>query len=332
MRASSGSRRRSAAGSRASRPCARSCPGSGCGGSAPPVRPGLLARSPDRGATWFSLEAALPCCPARGFDDAAVAAAHCRDVTHVAAASRVPGARPSQPGLGAGSRGGSGTAGGPRRPAGRAGLGLRPALLLGAGPARRAGSGRIRGAHAWSSCSPSRTRARTSHGWRPRHAGRRTRRRRPGPRGPRRSWTAASPEPGRTGWPPAPAVPTSCACPCPGTRRSRRTRSPDDWGISVPGAAQLLARWVGSGYRPAPGAAGLGRRGGRGLPAGSPSARPRSSGSRAPSAGGAPTPRSARGSRSRSHAGGPSPTRWRSCAGVGSCALALPAGDVGPPA
>ena len=52
-------------------------------------RTGLLARSPDRGASWFCLESALPCCPARGFDDAAVAAAHCRDIPHVAAASRV---------------------------------------------------------------------------------------------------------------------------------------------------------------------------------------------------------------------------------------------------
>jgi hypothetical protein len=50
---------------------------------------GLLARSPDRGASWFSLESALPCCPTRGFDDAAVAAAHCRGIPHVAAASRV---------------------------------------------------------------------------------------------------------------------------------------------------------------------------------------------------------------------------------------------------
>lgn len=52
-------------------------------------RTGLLARSPDRGASWFSLESTLPCCPTRGFDDPAVAAAHCRDIPHVAAASRV---------------------------------------------------------------------------------------------------------------------------------------------------------------------------------------------------------------------------------------------------
>jgi hypothetical protein len=53
-------------------------------------QPGLLARTMDRGATWFSTESILPCCPARGFGDASEAAAHCRGVPHVAAASRVP--------------------------------------------------------------------------------------------------------------------------------------------------------------------------------------------------------------------------------------------------
>lgn len=48
---------------------------------------GPPATSLDRGATWFVFEGDARCCPARGFADAATAAAHWRSVAHVAAAS-----------------------------------------------------------------------------------------------------------------------------------------------------------------------------------------------------------------------------------------------------
>ena len=50
-------------------------------------RAGPPGTSPDRGATWFVFDGAATCCPARGFPDAAGAAAHWRSVAHVAAAS-----------------------------------------------------------------------------------------------------------------------------------------------------------------------------------------------------------------------------------------------------
>ncbi len=50
---------------------------------------GLGIRSPDHAATWVSSQGVLPCCPAAGFDDPHLAAAHVRDVPHVAAVTGV---------------------------------------------------------------------------------------------------------------------------------------------------------------------------------------------------------------------------------------------------
>lgn len=51
---------------------------------------GLLVRSPDHGATWASTDGTHRCCPAGGLTDPALAAAHVRDVPHVAAVTGVP--------------------------------------------------------------------------------------------------------------------------------------------------------------------------------------------------------------------------------------------------
>ena len=231
---------------------------------------GLLARSPDRGASWFSLEAALPCCPTRGFDDAAVAAAHCRDIPHVAAASRVPRRDLRALVAGLGPLADPGPAGGCRRSAGRAGLGLRPALQLGARRARRAGSRRTRGAHA-------RARAR------------------PGPHGRRRrmggvhgTWGDGSVHGPLGRVDPHGAGPPRALSPA-GLDGHRRPPSRHRQPVHVRVLARRGARGgarlgdlrprggpapgpVGRVRLPTgPGAAGLGGRGGRGLPAGPPS-------------------------------------------------------------
>jgi hypothetical protein len=212
---------------------------------------GLLARSPDRGATWFSLEAVLPCCPARGFDDAAVAAAHCRGVPHVAAASRVPtrDLRTLISGLG--------PAADPGPPEGRGDplveqawacglgsswvVGLR-ADLAAAGLAEPTLDLVLAMAHtgadvAWVASTARRSTDPSTAPW--------------------VAWTQTDldrrEDRARSDWIATGARRVDIV------RLSMSGYSPveahqvaGDWGISVPGAAQLLARWVGSGYRPAP--------------------------------------------------------------------------------
>jgi hypothetical protein len=214
-------------------------------------RTGLLARSPDRGASWFSLESALPCCPTRGFDDAAVATAHCRDIPHIAAASRVP--RRDLRALVAGL----GPLADPRPPEGAGDLlverawtcGLHSGWVLGvrdelaaAGFAEVTLELVLALAHtgadvAWL--------ASTAHGvtdpstapWVAWTHTELDHREPPA----RRDWMA-------TGARRADIVSLSMS----GYRAEEARAVARHWGISVPGAAQLLARWVASGYRPAP--------------------------------------------------------------------------------
>ena len=51
---------------------------------------GFPIRSSDRGQTWHSAEGPWPCCPARGFVDPREAGAHVRDARHVAALTGTP--------------------------------------------------------------------------------------------------------------------------------------------------------------------------------------------------------------------------------------------------
>ena len=212
---------------------------------------GLLARSPDRGASWFSLESALPCCPTRGFDDAAVAAAHCRHVTHVAAASRVNRRDLNALVTGLGPLADPGPPEGAGDPLvdGAWACGLHSSWVL-ERRAELAASGfteptpelLLALAHtdadvAWV--------ASTSHGMTdpstaPWVAWTCTELDHSEPSA-RRDWMA-------TGARRADIVSLSMSGYSPVTAHAIA----DDWGISVPGAAQLLARWVGSGYRPAP--------------------------------------------------------------------------------
>ena len=214
-------------------------------------RTGLLARSPDRGATWFSLEAVLPCCPARGFDDAAVAAAHCRGVPHVAAASRVPtrDLRNLISGLG--------PAADPGPPEGRGdplveqawACGLDSSWVLGlfadltaAGLAEPTLDLVLALAHTGADVAWVASTARGSPdastapwvAWTQTDLDRREDRA-------RSDWIA-------TGARRVDIVRLSMS----GYSPAEAHAIAGDWGISVPGAAQLLARWVGSGYRPAP--------------------------------------------------------------------------------
>lgn len=213
---------------------------------------GLLARSPDRGATWFSLEGdALPCCTARGFDDAAAAAAHCRDIPHIAAASRVPrrDLRALVSGLGAAADPGPPEGHGDPLVEQAWARGLHSTWVLGlAADLAAAGFSEptlelvLALAHTGTDVAwvASTALGATDPSTAPWLAWTRTEldRREPGARS---QWMAT------------------------GARRtdivalSMSGYSPDkahavarDWGISVPGAAQLLARWVGCGYRPAP--------------------------------------------------------------------------------
>jgi hypothetical protein len=215
-------------------------------------RSGPVVRSTDRGMTWSSTDGTLSCCPASGFADPREAAAHCRGVPHVATAS-----------------------GCPRR-------GLR-ALIAGLGPAGvpepPGGAGRdVELDQAWAcSLDPSwvaETRgALVAAGLDApgldlllalAHSGAPT------------AWlattAAATTDPDIVLW--AAWTGTQLDLDDPqararwistGTRRvdivalSEAGYSPQaaqavarDWGISVPGAAQLLARWVAAGYRPTP--------------------------------------------------------------------------------
>jgi hypothetical protein len=212
---------------------------------------GLLARSPDRGATWFSLEAVLPCCPARGFDDPVVAAAHCRDVTHVAGVSRVPARDLRNLVSGLGLRADPGP------PEGRGdplveqawACGLHPSWVLGqcselvaAGLAEPTLELLLALAHtganiAWVASTAHGARDPSTATW---AAWTQTDLDRRDP-GARSDWLA-------TGARRADIIGLSMS----GYAPVQAHTVAGDWGISVPGAAQLLARWVGSGYRPAP--------------------------------------------------------------------------------
>ncbi len=210
---------------------------------------GLLARTLDRGTTWFSQDGFLPCCPARGFADPAEAAAHCRDVPHVAAASRVHrrDLRSLVSSLGPDAD--------PGPPEGRGDSLVERAWAVGLHTSTVA---ELRAALAAAGCAEPTPELLIALA----HTGAdvawvaRTARGAPDPS--TAPWVAWTPteldgrEPrARSGW-----MAT-------GTRRadivslSLSGYGPEeahaiagDWGISVPGAAQLLARWVRSGYRP----------------------------------------------------------------------------------
>lgn len=214
-------------------------------------QPGLLARSPDRGATWFTVEGVHPCCPARGFDDASQAAAHCRGVPHIAAATRVP--RRDLRNLVAGL----GPAADPGPPEGRGdplveqawSVGLHSSWVLALRAELEASSLSeptldlvIAIAHtgadiSWVASTARGARDPSTAAW---VAWTQTGldRERPGARS---GWMAS-------GTRRADIVGLSMA----GYRPEESHAVARDWGLSVPGAAQLLARWVGSGYRPTP--------------------------------------------------------------------------------
>jgi hypothetical protein len=214
---------------------------------------GLLARSPDRGASWFSLEGdALPCCSARGFDNAVVAAAHCRDIPHVAAASRVPrrDLRALVAGLGPGAHPGPPVGAGDPLVDRAWDCGLHSSWVLGT-RAELAAAGfqeptlelmlalAHTGADArWVAATARGAPDTTMAPW---AAWTHTEldRREPGARA---GWLA-------TGARRADILSLSWA----GYAADEAHEVAHHWGISVPGAAQLLARWVGSGYRPSPG-------------------------------------------------------------------------------
>ena len=212
---------------------------------------GLLARSPDRGASWFSLEAVLPCCPARGFDDALVAASHCRDVTHVAGASRVSARDLRHLVSGLGPRADPGPPEGRGDPLVEQAWahGLHSSWVLGqcselaaAGIEEPTLALVLAIAHtgadvAWVASTARGTTDPSTAPW--------------------AAWTQTEldrREPGaRSDWLATGARRADIVC------LSMSGYSPveahavaGDWGISVPGAAQLLGRWVRSGYRPAP--------------------------------------------------------------------------------
>jgi hypothetical protein len=291
---------------------------------------GLLARSPDLGATWFGLEAILPCCPARGFDDAAEAAAHCRDIPHVAAASHVPGRdlRNLVSGLGPEAD--------PRPPEGRGdplleqawACGLHPSWVVGlladlaaAGLAEPTLELVLAMAHtgadvawvastaggatdpsmapwvAWTQTDLDRREARARSDWMA--------------TGARRADIVRL---SMSGYSPVEALAVAA-----------------DWGISVPGAAQLLARWVGSGYRPAPEQLAWVAEEGVGFPPGPPSPSAvervaRALGWRRPDTG------ERTGLAIAIARWGTVPDTVAILRRGGQPALALPAGDVGPPA
>ena len=214
-------------------------------------RPGLLARSPDRGATWFSTEGALPCCPSRGFGDAAEAAAHCRGVPHVAAATRVPwrDLRNLVAGLGPAADPGLPVGAGESLVEQAWGCGLHPSWVQGL-RAELAAAGFadptlelvIAIAHKGAAVTwvASTTRSTMDPSTAPWAAWTQTEldRREPDARS---DWMA-------TGARRADIVRLSMS----GYVSAAAQAVAHDWGISVPGAAQLLARWVGSGYTPDP--------------------------------------------------------------------------------
>lgn len=214
-------------------------------------RTGLLAITPDRGATWLSREGILPCCPARGFEDAAVAAAHCRGVPHVAAASRAP-RRDLRTLVAA-----LGPAADPGPPEGRGdpvveqawAVGLHSSWVLDMRAALEAAGLPdpslelvIALAHTsadatWVASTAKGTHDPSTAAW---LAWTQTELDRHEPRA-RSRWVA-------TGARRADIVSLSMG----GYGPDAAHAVARDWGISVPGAAQLLARWARSGYRPTP--------------------------------------------------------------------------------
>ncbi len=213
-------------------------------------QPGLLTRSPDRGATWFCVDGAPACCPARGFADAAAAAAHSRSVAHVAVASTtsVRDLRALVRGLG--------PAEDPPPPAGSGdplierawACGLQPSVVhdlrdqLAAVGAPEPDLGLLL-ALVHSGADPAWVAATAGDGdpstteW---VAWTRTVLDQRDPEA-RRRWLA-------TGARRVDVVTLSMA----GYRASAAQEVARGWGISVPGAAQLLGRWVHSGYAPSP--------------------------------------------------------------------------------
>jgi hypothetical protein len=212
-------------------------------------RAGLLGRSPDRGATWFGPDGSLPCCPARGLEGAAAAASHLRDIPHIAAATGV--ARRHLRDLVAGI----GPAADPGPPEGRGdplidqawAVGLHPRWVqevrdeLGAAGFAGPTLGLVIAiAHAgadvaWVAATARGMTDPAAAQW---VAWTQTDLDRERPRA-RVRWLA-------TGTRRADIVGLSMA----GYGPEAAHAVAADWGISVPGAAQLLGRWVGSGYRP----------------------------------------------------------------------------------
>lgn len=213
-------------------------------------QPGLLSRSPDWGATWICIDSAPACCPARGFADAAAAAEHCRTVAHVAAASTtsVRDLRALVRGLGQAADPAPPTGSGDPLVEGAWACGLQPRVVhelryqLAAAGAPEPDLGLVlalthTGADpTWVAASAGSGDAPTAEwaAW----TGTELDRRKPDAR---RRWLT-------TGARRVDIVTLSMA----GYQASTAQEVARTWGISVPGAAQLLGRWVRSGYVPTP--------------------------------------------------------------------------------
>ncbi len=210
---------------------------------------GLLGCSPDRGATWFGLDGSLPCCPDRGLEGAAVAASHFRDIPHVAAATGAPRRhlRDLVAGIGAAADPGPPEGCGDPLFEGAWAVGLHPRWVRAvrdeletAGLAGATVGLVIAIAHAGADVAwvASTARGSTDPAMAEWVAWTQTALDRTHPQA-RRCWLA-------TGTRRADIVRLSMA----GYHPQEAHAVAGDWGISVPGAAQLLGRWVGSGYKP----------------------------------------------------------------------------------